>query len=97
MSINCIRTLIEDAAQTHGDKIALVFNEKSITYSELFAKVNQVAYYLKELDLPKDSRVGIYSSKGIEQVIAILAILSTDYMLVQIGRASCRERVFRAV
>lgn len=78
MSINCIRTLIEDAAKTHSDKTALVFNEKSITYSELFTKVNQVAYYLKELDLPKDSRIGIYSSKGIEQVIAILAILSTD-------------------
>ncbi|WP_415395736.1 AMP-binding protein [Sulfurimonas sp. CS5] len=93
MSINCIRTLIEDAAQTHGDKIALVFNEKSITYSELFAKVNQVAYYLKELDLPKDSRVGIYSSKGIEQVIAILAILSTDYMLVPLTKLLKPEQV----
>lgn len=93
MSINCIRTLIEDAAQTHGDKIALVFNEKSITYSELFAKVNQVAYYLKELDLPKDSRVGIYSSKGIEQVIAILAILSTEYMLVPLTKLLKPEQV----
>lgn len=93
MSINCIRTLIEDAAQTHSDKTALVFNEKSITYSELFAKVNQVAYYLKELDLPKDSRIGIYSNKGIEQVIAILAILSTDYILVPLTKLLKPEQV----
>ncbi len=93
MSINCIRTLIEDAAQTHSDKTALVFNEKSITYSELFTKVNQVAYYLKELDLPKNSRVGIYSNKGIEQVVAILAILSTDYILVPLTKLLKPEQV----
>ena len=93
MSINCIRTLIEYANQTHSDKTALVFNEKSVTYSELFTKVNQVAYYLKELDLPKDSRVGIYSNKGIEQVIAILAILSTDYILVPLTKLLKPEQV----
>ena len=81
MSINCIRTLLESAVQTHSDKTAILFNNKSITYAELFTKVNQVAYYLNELDLPKDSRIGIYSTKGIDQVIAVLAILSTDYIL----------------
>jgi len=93
MSINCIRTLIEDSAQTHGDKTALVFNHKSITYSQLFEKVNQVAYYLKELDLPRDSRVGIYSNKSIEQVIAILAILSTDYILVPLTKLLKPEQI----
>ena len=42
MSINCIRTLIEDSAKTYPDKTALVFNQKNITYSELLARVNQV-------------------------------------------------------
>jgi len=93
MSINCIRTLIEDSALTHPNKTALVFNEKSISYGELFARVNQVAYYLQELDLPKDSRVGIYSNKGIEQVIAILAILSTDYILVPLTKLLKSEQV----
>lgn len=93
MSINCIRTLIEDSAKTHSDKTALIFNQESITYGELFTKVNQVAYYLKELDLPKDSRVGVYSSKSIEQVIAILAILSTDYILVPLTKLLKPEQV----
>ncbi len=93
MSINCIRTLIEDAAQTHTDKVALIHNQQSIAYGELFAKVNQVAYYLKELDLPKDSRIGIYSNKSIEQVIAILAILSTDYILVPLTKLLKPEQV----
>ena len=93
MSINCIRTLLEDAIQTHSDKIALVFDEKSITYGELFTKVNQVAFYLNELGLAKDSRIGIYSNKGIEQVISVLAILSTDYILVPLTKLLKPEQV----
>jgi acyl-CoA synthetase (AMP-forming)/AMP-acid ligase II len=86
MSINCIRTLLENAVESHGDKVAVVFGEKRISYAELFTKVNQVALYLSEMDLPKGTRIGIYSTKGIEQVIAILAILSTDYILVPLTK-----------
>ncbi|AXH09903.1 AMP-dependent synthetase [Malaciobacter halophilus] len=93
MSINCIRTLLEDANISHKDKIALVHNDKQITYEELFKRVNQVAFYLKELDLPKDSRIGIYSTKSIDQVIAILAILSTDYILVPLTRLLQPEQI----
>ena len=93
MSINCIRALLEDAVLSHSDKTAVVFNEQSVSYAELFSKVNQVASYLTELDLPAHSRIGVYSNKGIEQVIAILAILSTDYILVPLTRLLQPEQV----
>ncbi len=93
MSINCIRSVLEDAVQSHGDKTALLFNGNGMTYSELFDRVNQVACYLDELGLPKDARVGVYSNKGMEQVIAILAILSTDYILVPLTRLLKPEQV----
>ncbi len=93
MSINSIRILLENAAQSHPDKIALVLSEQHITYADLFTKVNQVAFYLNELALPQGSRVGIYSNKGMEQVIAILAILSTDYILVPLTRLLKPEQV----
>ena len=93
MSINCIRTLLESAVDSHREKTAVVFNERNITYGELFTKVNQVAFYLNELNLPKGARIGIYSNKGIEQVIAILAILSTDYILVPLTRLLKPEQV----
>ena len=93
MSINCIRTLIEDANVSNPDKIALVFGNEKLTYSELFTKVNQIAYYLAELDLPKGSRIGLYSNKGIDQVIAILAILSTNYVLVPLTKLLKAEQV----
>ena len=93
MSINCIRTLLEDAAETHADKTAIVLNNNSVTYAELMKKVNQVALYLKELGLPKNTRIGIYSSKRIEQMIADLAVLSTDYILVPMSKMLKPEQV----
>ncbi len=93
MSINSIRILLEDAAASHPDKTAVILNERHMSYGELFNRVNQVAFYLKELGLPRDARIGIYSNKGIEQVIAILAILSTDYILVPLTKMLKPEQV----
>lgn len=93
MSINCIRALLEDSAVSNPQKTAVILNEKSISYEDLLKKVNQVAFYLKELNLPKGTRIGIYSNKGIDQVIAILAILSTDYVLVPLTKLLKSEQV----
>ena len=64
-----------------------------MSYAELFSKVNQVACYLSELDLPRNTRIGVYSNKGIEQVIAVLGILSTDYVLVPLTKLLKPEQV----
>ena len=93
MSINCIRILLDNAAQSHPEKTALIFKEQQLSYSELLTRVNQVALYLQELDLPKGARVGLYANKDVSQVIAILAILSTDYILVPLTRLLKPEQV----
>ena len=93
MSINCIRTLLEDAVHSHGDKTAVVFDQDKLSYAALFSRVNQVACYLTELDLPKNTRIGVYSNKSMEQVIAILGILSTDYVLVPLTKLLKPEQV----
>ena len=93
MSINCIRNLLDNAAQSHPDKIALLYKEQQLTYGELLSRVNQVALYLQELDLPKGARIGLYANKDASQVIAILAILSTDYILVPLTRLLKPEQV----
>lgn len=85
--------MLDNAALSHPDKIALQHQEQQLSYSELLTRVNQVALYLQELNLPKGSRVGIYAKKDVSQVIAILAILSTDYVLVPLTRLLKPEQV----
>ena len=93
MSINCIRDLIEKASVICPEKIAIVDGHKQLTYKELFRKVNQVARYFTELNLPSGARIGIYSHKSSEQIIAILAMLSTEYIFVPISRLLKPEQV----
>ncbi len=93
MSVNCVRNLLEYATAHTSDKTALVYGKNSITYKELLEKVNKLANYFTKLGFPKGSRVGIYSNKSIEQVIAILSILSTEYVFVPITRLLKPEQV----
>jgi acyl-CoA synthetase (AMP-forming)/AMP-acid ligase II len=86
MSVNSIRNLLENAAQSDPDKIALVLENDAYSYAELLHRVNQIAHYLGSLGLKSGSRIGIYSRKRIESVVAILAILSTEYVFVPITR-----------
>jgi acyl-CoA synthetase (AMP-forming)/AMP-acid ligase II len=90
---NNIRELLEVAYEKNPTKTALIENEKSLTYSELFEKVNQLANYFNQLDLKAGARVGIYSNKSSEQVIALLALLSTPYIIVPITRFLKPEQV----
>lgn len=93
MSINCIRALIEKASLTCPDKVAIIDGAKKLTYADLFRKVNQIARYVSELALPSGSRIGIYSHKSSEQIIAILALLSTEHIFVPISRLLKPEQV----
>jgi acyl-CoA synthetase (AMP-forming)/AMP-acid ligase II len=88
-----IRELLEIAHEKTPNKIALVENEKNLSYKELFEKVNQLANYFNQLNLEAGARVGIYSNKSSEQVIAILALLSTPYIIVPITRFLKPEQV----
>ena len=93
MSVNTIRNLIERAAQIEPHKIGLVDGVTSYTYLQLKEKVDKVAQYLTTLDFAKGSRIGIYSTKGSDQVIAILAVLSTEYLFVPITKLLKPEQV----
>jgi acyl-coenzyme A synthetase/AMP-(fatty) acid ligase len=93
MSVNSIRNLLEIAAQQSPQKVGLRHGNESYTYAALKEKVDQIAHYLTTLGLKKGSRIGIYSNKRVEQVIAILAVLSTEYVFVPITRLLKPEQV----
>ncbi len=93
MSTDTIRELLEIAKEKFPTKLALIENEKSYTYQDLFTKVNQLANYFNQLELEEGARVGIYSNKDSQQVIALLALLSTPYIIVPITRFLKPEQV----
>ncbi len=93
MTINSVRSLLENATKESPDKVAVTFKDESLTYKELLSRVNKVANYLSTLKLKPNTRVGVYSQKSIEQVVAILAILSIEAIFVPITRLLKPEQV----
>ena len=93
MTVTTVRELLENAAASAPEKTALLFGQQRLAYAELLTRVNRVARYLTSLTLPRGSRIGIYSNKSIDQVVAILAILSTDLVFVPITRLLKPEQV----
>jgi len=93
MSVNSIRNLLEIAAQTEPEKIGLMHGSETYTYVELLTKVDQIAHYLTTIGLKKGSRIGVYSDKSCNPVIALLAVLSTEYVFVPITRLLKPEQV----
>ena len=93
MSINSIRNLIEVANEKVPEKTALIDKSEKLTYAEVYTKVNQLALYLNTLGFEKGSRIGIYSNKNIQKVISILAVLSTDFILVPVTKLLKAEQL----
>ncbi|MEA1953920.1 MAG: AMP-binding protein [Campylobacterota bacterium] len=93
MSVNSIRNLLEMAAKSESEKIGLVYENEQISYAQIIEKVDKIAHYLTTIGLKKGSRIGIYSNKSASQVIAILAVLSTEYVFVPITRLLKSEQV----
>jgi len=93
MSVNSIRNLVEIANQKVPQKVAVIQSQDQLTYGEIYEKVNQLAHYITTLNLPKGSRIGIYSNKDAQKVIATLAVLSTEYIMVPITKLLKAEQV----
>lgn len=70
-----IQELFEEQVQKTPDKIAVVFDERMLTYQELNEKANSLARILRSKGVVQDTIVGIMVERSIEMVVGILAIL----------------------
>ncbi|MBA1231552.1 amino acid adenylation domain-containing protein [Pseudomonas viridiflava] len=74
-SEQCIHTLIEAQLLATPDAPALIFDHQTLSYAQLNARANQLAYRLRESGVGPDVRVGICVERSLELVIGLLAIV----------------------
>jgi non-ribosomal peptide synthetase-like protein len=65
----------EKQAVMRPDQIALICQDRQMTYGELEERSNQLAHYLNTQGITTGSRVGLLMERSIEVYIAILGIL----------------------
>ncbi|MGH2791304.1 MAG: amino acid adenylation domain-containing protein [Actinomycetota bacterium] len=70
-----LHQLLEDSARRTPNQVAVVDRDRSISYTDLNRRANQVAALLADLGVRRGDRVGFCLNKSIESVIAIYGIL----------------------
>ncbi|MEG4595033.1 amino acid adenylation domain-containing protein [Microcoleus sp. F8_C2] len=71
----CIHQLFEEQVERTPDAVAVVFEEKQLTYRELNVKANQLANYLRSLGVGPEVLVGICVERSLEMIIGLLGTL----------------------
>ena len=74
---NTIHELFEEQVKRTPDSVALVFNEKEMTYRELNEKSNQFARFLLKNGVKTEDVVGVMIDRSIEMIIGIFGILKS--------------------
>jgi amino acid adenylation domain-containing protein len=67
--------LFEAQVDCTPNNIAVVFEGQQLTYAELDARANQIAWYLRTMGVGPDVPVGIMMERSIEMVVGMLGIL----------------------
>jgi amino acid adenylation domain-containing protein/non-ribosomal peptide synthase protein (TIGR01720 family) len=71
----CFHHLFESQAEKTPHEIALVFEDKQLTYRQLDQQSNQLGHYLRGRGVGPEVRVGICVERSPEMVVALLSVL----------------------
>ncbi|WP_256973399.1 condensation domain-containing protein [Nostoc sp. T09] len=73
--------------------IALVFEQKQLTYRELNIQANQLAHHLQQLGVGADAVVGICIERSLEMIVAVLGILKAGGAYLPLDPSYPQERL----
>ncbi|WAN69720.1 amino acid adenylation domain-containing protein [Moorena producens JHB] len=89
----CIHQLFEEQVELTPDAVAVVFEDKHLTYRQLNNRANQLAHYLRSLGVVPEVLVGICVERSLEMVVGLLGILKAGGAYVPIDPDYPRERI----
>jgi amino acid adenylation domain-containing protein/non-ribosomal peptide synthase protein (TIGR01720 family) len=87
--------LFEEHVALRPDEVALVYEDKQLTYQELNARANQLAHHLSKLGVGPEVAVGLCLDRSVELIVALLGILKAGgaYVPLDPGVPSSRRRM----
>jgi amino acid adenylation domain-containing protein len=71
----CLHELFSAQARRSGDALALVCEERTLTYRDLDRRSGQLAHHLLTLGAGPETRVGLCLERSLEMVVALLGVL----------------------
>jgi amino acid adenylation domain-containing protein len=90
---NCIHEWFESQVQRTPERVAVVFEDRRMTYVELNRRSNQLAGHLKSLGVGPEVLVGIHMEPALEMVVGLFGILKAGGAYVPLDPTYPRERL----
>ncbi|PYS88536.1 MAG: hypothetical protein DMF64_20235, partial [Acidobacteria bacterium] len=88
-----LHQMFEAQAERTPDAVALVFEDRHLTYRQLDEQANQLAHHLRALGVCAETRVGIMLERSLEMVTGLLAILKAGGAYVPLDPDYPQERL----
>ncbi len=89
----CVHELFEEQAARTPDAVAVVHDRRTLAYSQLNARANQLARHLRDLGVGPEAPVAICVERSLEMVVGLLAILKAGGAYVPLDPAYPVERL----
>ncbi|NEQ80129.1 MAG: amino acid adenylation domain-containing protein [Moorea sp. SIO2I5] len=89
----CIHKLFEAQVEATPDAIAVVFEDKQLSYRELNSRANQLAHHLRSLGVKPEVLIGICVEKSLELIVAVLGVLKAGGAYVPLDPTYSQERL----
>jgi amino acid adenylation domain-containing protein len=88
-----LHSLFRDQVRATPDAVALVFEDRSLSYRELDRRANRVAQDLRRLGIGPEKPVGLWMERSIEMTVALLGILKAGGAYVPLDPQATPERL----
>ena len=89
----CIHELFEQQVERTPTSVAVVYEDRQLTYWQLNERSNQLAHYLRKRGIGPDCLVGICMERSLDLVVAMLGILKAGGAYVPLDPSYPRERL----
>src|SRR6266850_1573201 len=92
-----VQERIGEQARERGEAVAVVDSGGQITYGELERRANQLGWYLRELGVGPEVRVGVCLERSVELLVTLLGVLKAGGAYVPLEASQPAERLGRMV
>ena len=92
MALN-MADLFEHAVDTFPDRVALIFGDRRVTYTELDDEANRLAHHLAAQGVGPGDHVGLYARNSVETVETLLATIKVRAASININYRYLRDEL----
>jgi amino acid adenylation domain-containing protein/non-ribosomal peptide synthase protein (TIGR01720 family) len=89
----CIHQLFEEQVELTPEAVAVVFEDKQLTYLQLNQRANKIAHHLKTLGVGPEVLVGLCVERSLEMIVGLLGILKAGGAYVPLDPAYPKDRL----